>query len=223
MKKVLLLAALTFIAAAAPVQRTQAQIIDIIEQIFKDVLEGIDLGIQKTENATLVAQDAERQLENAMQKLHLDDITNWVQQQKDLYSEYYNELWQIKNAIAAYERVKDLVNKQIQLVSDYKRAYTLVGKDKHFSADELSHIYKVYDGIFSQSVQNINQINLVINAFLTQMNDADRLRIIDEADNRIDKNYSDLKQFTQENTLISLQRAKDLSDLNTVKALYGIQ
>ena len=223
MKKVLLLAALTFIAAAAPVQRTQAQIIDIIEQIFKDVLEGIDLGIQKTENATLVAQDAEKQLENAMQKLHLDDITNWVQQQKDLYSEYYNELWQIKNAIAAYERVKDLVNKQIQLVSDYKRAYALVGKDKHFSADELSHIYKVYDGIFSQSVQNINQINLVINAFLTQMNDADRLRIIDEADNRIDKNYSDLKQFTQENTLISLQRAKDLSDLNTVKALYGIQ
>jgi len=63
----------------------------------------------------------------------------------------------------------------------------------------------------------------VINAFVTQMSDADRLRIIDEAGERIDRNYNDCTQFTQQNILISLERSRDINDLETVKKLYGIQ
>lgn len=205
-----------------PSSKADAQI-EIIQEIIKRAIMAIDLGVQKVQEQTIRLQSVQKEVENAMQKLHLDDITDWVQKQKDLYQGYYTELWQIKNAITYYQRVKDMIEKQVQLVGDYKKAYALVRQDNHFNMDEIAHIYKVYDGILSQSIKNIDQIEIVINAFITQMNDADRLRIIDEADRRIDDNYNDLKQFTQENILISLQRAKGQSEINAIKQLYGIQ
>src|ERR1700733_14483045 len=81
-----------------PASKADAQIIDIIEEAIKDAIMAVDLGIQKVQTQTIYLQDAQKAVENAMQQLHLTDITSWVQQQKDLYSEYYQELWQIKNA-----------------------------------------------------------------------------------------------------------------------------
>jgi hypothetical protein len=197
----------------------QGYIIDII----KAAIMAIDVGIQKVQTQTIYLQEAQKEVENAMAQLHLTDITNWVQKQKDLYSEYYQELWDIKNAIAEYQRVKDIINKQIALVQNYKNAYAQVTKDPHFSPDELAHILKVYDGILAQSVENIGQITNIIKAFVTQMDDADRLRIINEAANRVDRNYSDLNNYSQQNILLSTQRSKDQEDLEVIRSLYGIK
>ena len=222
-KKLSLVILLLAIALFVPVQKSQAQILDAIEEIIKEAIMAVDLGVQKVQTQTVYLQDAQKAVENAMQQLHLSDITNWVQKQKDLYSEYYQELWQIKSAIAAYQRVKDIIQKESSLVSDYKRAYALIQQDQHFSPDEISHIYNIYSGIINQSIENMDQISVVINAFVTQMSDGDRLRIIDEAGERIDKNYNDCRAFTQQNILISLERSKDVNDMETVKVLYGIQ
>jgi hypothetical protein len=79
-----------------------------------------------------------------------------------------------------------------------------------------------YNGLLAQSSANIQQLSQVIIALTTQMQDGDRLHIIDATAGRIDKNYSDLQQFTQGNILLSLQRSKDQQDLNLIKSLYGI-
>jgi hypothetical protein len=222
MKKVMTITILILLGTIVPGARASAQI-EVIEEVIKEIIMAIDLGIQKVQTETIVLQDAQKVVENTMQQAHLDDITNWVQKQKDLYQGYYRELWEIKEAIAGYKRVRDLIAKQVQLVGDYRQAVALVGRDKHFSADELAHIYQVYDGILAQSVENVGAIETVINAFLVQMNDADRLRIIDEAGRRIDKNATDLRQYTQENIMLSLQRSRGQSDLQAVRSLYGLQ
>jgi hypothetical protein len=205
-----------------PSGKADAQIIDIIEEVIKDAIMAVDLGVQKVQTQTIYLQDAQKALENAMEQLHLDDITGWVQQQKDLYSEYYQELWQIKNAISAYDKVVSMIDKQAQLVKDYQTAYAAIKQDSHFSSQEISYIGSVYSGILNQSVANLNQLYLVINALVTQMDDGDRLHIVDAAGARIDQNYSDLHQFTQQNILLSTQRAKDQNDLTQVKLLYGL-
>ncbi|HWK02421.1 MAG TPA: hypothetical protein VNS58_02240 [Puia sp.] len=199
----------------------QAQI-EIIDEAIKAAIMAVDLGIQKIQTETIFLQDAQKQLENVMQQTQLTAITDWVQRQKDLYANYYAELWQVKSAIATYSKVKALIEKQARLVSDYKKAYALVQQDPHFSPAEVSHILRVYQGILKESMDNVNQLALVINALLTQMEDGDRLRIIDGASGRIDHNYSDLQRFTQENTLLSLQRAKDQQDWAMIRALYGL-
>ncbi|HVS95202.1 MAG TPA: TraG family conjugative transposon ATPase [Puia sp.] len=205
-----------------PNGRASAQIIDIIEDVVKEALEQADLKIQELQTQTLYLQNAEKDLENSMTGGLLDDISGWVQQQEDLYSEYYTELWQVKTAVSSYSKVTALISRQGQLVRDYQRATAAVRQDTHFSPEEVSHILKVYGGILDESIRNTGQLSLVINDFVTQMDDAARLRIIDDTGAGIDRNYADLRQYTQQNTLLSLRRAKDENDIQAIKLLYGI-
>lgn len=220
MKKVICFAAVATFISSLP-KSASAQFFDPTE-IIKDVIMAIDLGVQKLQTETIDLQNAQKAIENEMEQLHLTDITTWVQKQKDLYSEYYQELWKVKDVFTTYERVKDIIEKQAQIIQEYKSAYAMVGADAHFSSSEVSHMFSVYDNLLSESAKNVAQLELVINAFVTQMSDGDRMRIIDDAASRIDQNASRLRTFTQGNILLSLQRSKDEADMNTVKALYGI-
>jgi hypothetical protein len=223
-KKCVLLGGLSLGMLLVP-RIADAQILDIISIInaaIKRVIVAADLEVERLQLQTIGLQETQKELENAMQDTELGDIAGWVQQQKDLFSEFYQELWKVKNAISTYEQVKEMIARQAQIVAGYKQIAATIGKDRHFSADELSHMYNVLGGILRESVQNLNRLELVIKAFVTQMADADRLRIVDEAAGGIDSNYRDLQQFSQQSILLSLQRSKDEGDIAVTKALYGI-
>ena len=126
-------------------------------------------------------------------------------------------------SISSYQAVRDIIKKQVQLVKEYSKAFNLSKQDKNFTADELNYMHKVYTGILDESIKNIDQIQLVINAFATQMTDAKRLEIIYTVGNNIEQNITDLQKFNQQNIIISLQRSKEKNDIDEVKKLYGIE
>ena len=221
--QLLLVVAFCGLLLLAPNGSASAQIFDLIDAAVKEVLVTADLKIQRLQTQTLLLQKAQKALENSMQNGLLDDITSWVQQQENLYSKYYQELWQVKSALCDYSKVAYLIRRQSQLIKEYQQSWASVKQDPHFSTTELNHIANVYTGILNESLRNMGQLTLAIRAFATQMDDAGRLRLIDETGARIDHNFSDLHRYTQENTLLSLQRAKDQQDLQTIRTLYGIQ
>ena len=223
MKKLCMLFLLCTGLSLAPVNRSDAQVVIIIKTVIKKILVAIDLQVQRLQTQTIGLQNIQKAIENEMSQLKLTDIAGWVQKQKDLYANYYLELWKIKSAIQYYERIKQIIAEQVALVNSYKQAYALLKQDSHFTTSETDYMYSVYSGILDQSIKSLDQVALVINAFTTQMTDAQRLKIIDAAANRIDLNYSDLKEFTNQSVQLSLQRSKDENDLNTVKQLYGLQ
>ena len=55
------------------------------------------------------------------------------------------------------------------------------------------------------------------------MSDAKRLEVINKAGDRIEENYHDLQQFNNQNISLSMSRAKDLHEIETVRKLYGLQ
>jgi hypothetical protein len=225
MKKLFVITGIILFANLAPVQQTQAQIpiLDIIKAAVKKVIVAADLKIQRLQNKTIWLQNAQKTLENKMSKLKLAAISDWAKKQKELYATYFEELWKVKNAIGSYQAVKDIIKKQVQLVQEYSKAFNLSKQDKNFTADELDYMQKVYSGILEESIKNIEQIQLVINAFATQMTDAKRLEIIHTARNNIEQNITDLRQFNQQNIIISLQRSKEKNDIDVVKKLYGLE
>ena len=224
MKKLCILGIVILCCTIAPTKQADAQlsIIQIIQQGIKKVIVAVDLQIQRIQTKTIWLQNAQKVLENTMSQLKLTDITSWVEKQKELYANYYQELAQVKSAIAYYQRVKEIIAEQVQLVNAYKQAFALSQQDKNFTADEIDYMYKVYSGILDESIKNLDQILIVINAFTMQMTDAQRLAIIDDAANRIDQNYSNLKEFNAQNIKISVQRAKEYNDVDVVKKLYGL-
>lgn len=219
---ILPMSAMTLFVALPKGASAQIAVLEVIKAGVKKVIKAVDLKVQRLQNETIWLQNAQKVLENQLSKLKLTEIADWTEKQKDLYSQYYTELWKIKSAIAYYKRIKDLTQKQLAIVDEYKWAWNLFRQDKHFSAEELDQIQKVYSGILEESVKNLDQILLVAGSFKTQMSDAKRLEIINAAVDQMDINYNDLKQFNTQNSKLSIQRSKSLEEVVKLKEIYGI-
>jgi hypothetical protein len=207
-----------------PIQETKAQIpiADIIKAAVIKVIKAVDLQVQRLQNKTIWLQNAQKTLENEMSQLKLNEIKDWVGKQRKLYDDYYQELWKVKAALAYYQRVKDIIQRQVQMVNEYKGAWALFKQDKNFTTAELDYMYNIYTGMLDESLKNIDQLFLVANAFATQMSDAKRLQIINTVSDEIEQHYVDLKQFNNQNKMISLHRSSEKGEIEYAKRLYGL-
>jgi hypothetical protein len=225
MKKICITLVLTIIFCVTGVRPASAgdPVTQMIIEMVKKVIKAIDLAIQRLQLATIELQNAQKAVENAMSKLKLDEIFQWTEKQRQLFAGYYDELWRVKSIIATYKRTKAIVENQVRVIEEYRRAVALFEGDKHFSADDLEGMMKVYLGILNESIQNVQQITMVINAFSTQMTDAKRLEIIKDTDERVQRNLNDLRSFTQENIMARMQKARDEYELSALRRYYGLQ
>jgi len=217
---------LAFLLACLMPGGADAQILDIISIInaaVKKAIVAADLDVERMQTETMEAQNVEKGQENDMEQSELTGISGWVEQQRGLFAGYYQELREVKAVLTSYEEVRAMIEKQAKIIAGYQQVYSVIQQDKHFSAAEIGQALSVLAGIASQSAQNIKQLTLVITSLLTQMGDAGRLRLIDETGSGIDRNYTALAEFGQQNFLLSLQRAKDANDIAATRALYGIQ
>lgn len=212
-----------FLVSMAPVKsNAQTIIIDIIKLVTTKAIKAVDLQVQRWQNRTIDLQNWQKELENKLTQLKLDEITDWTRKQKEIYEDYFEELWQVKAAIAYYKRITGIIHQQTVLVQEYKRAWGLLQGDKHFSRKELDHIYSVYSGMIDESLKSLDNIILLTQSFTVQMSDADRLELLNRAADDIEKTIMDLRAFTHQNRQTSLRRAKDLRDLESIKQLYGL-
>ena len=197
-------------------------IAEIIKEAVKKVIKAVDLMIQRLQNKTIWLQNAQKVLENKLSELKLNEIAEWTEKYRKLYEQYYDELWKVRNILSTFQRVRQIMDRQVRLVDEYTKAWKLIQRDDQFTQEELDYIYKIYTGILRESVNNLNQLLLVTNSFKTQMTDAQRLHIISEAGDHIEQNLSDLLTFISNVYQVSLSRARDQSEVDRVKKLYGL-
>lgn len=218
MKKLIIVLALFFS------MKSQAQfpIAEIIKAGIKKVIVAVDLKIQKLQNKTIWLQNAQKTLENVLSKTKLTEISGWVEKQRKLYDDYFQELKKIKDALSYYHRIKDIIEDQVAMVKEYKAAWALFRQDRNFTAAELEYMSEIYTGMLGESVKSIDQLLMVVNAFTTQMTDAARMEIINTTAAEMEKGFMDLKEFNNQNKLISLQRASARGEIEYIKKLYGL-
>lgn len=200
----------------------QVPVVSLITGAVKKVIVAIDLKVQQLQNRTLQLQNAEKELENKMALTNLDDISGWLDKEKQLYAGYYKELQTVRGVIAGYELVKNVIRQQQQLVTEYRQANRLFHGDKHFSASELQYMGNVYNGILQQSADNLSEVLLAVSNGTTQMSDEERLAIIHKAAARLQGNLDDLRQFNYNAQQLSLSRARDQQERDNLKKMYGL-
>lgn len=225
MAKRIMFIVLLVLASTTPVKQAEAAIpwAEIIKQAIKRVVRAMDLLVQRRQNRQIRLQNAQKALENTMAKLKLDEIEDWVKKQRDLYKEYYQELKKVKAVIAYYFRIKAIADKQADILKQYQTAWSLFRNDRHFTAHELGHMQKIYEGILAETGRCVELLELVVKSFTLQMTDVKRLEIIERAADATDQILDELNSFNQENKLLSLSRAKNEFDAKVVKSLYGLQ
>lgn len=224
MKKQLICVVIGLCCLLLPLQKANAQlaIAEVIAGAIKKVIRAVDLKIQRLQNKTIWLQNAQKTLENEMSKLKLDEIGDWVEAQRKLYDDYFGELWKVKAALAYYGRVRTIIERQVQILNEYRGAWALFRQDKNFTSDELDAMYSTYAGMLRESSKNIDGLFLVINAFATQMSDAARLEIINRTADAIEQNLMDLKRYNEQAKMVSIQRASQKGEIDYVRKLYGL-
>lgn len=223
MKKKIVMLMILIGFTLAPTQKAHAIWWWVVKAAIKKAILAADLAIQRQQNKVIWLQNAQKTLENAMSKLKLNEISSWTEKQRSLYKNYFEELNKVKTLITYYQRIKEITNKQIHLVDEYKRAWSLLRQDKNFSIDEIKHMGNVYSGILEETADNIDQMTLVLSSFTTSMSDSKRLDIINAAADRVDKNYADLQDFNNENFMLSLTKTRSQGEADFIKKMYGIR
>ena len=109
---VLPLSATVLLTALPTGANAQLAITEVIKAGIKKVVKAIDLKVQRLQNQTIWLQNAQKVIENQLNKLKLGEISEWTDRQRKLYSNYYEDLMRVKSVISTYKRVRDLVSTQ---------------------------------------------------------------------------------------------------------------
>ncbi|MBB6324488.1 putative ubiquitin-like protein YukD [Algoriphagus iocasae] len=195
-------------ARAVPI----AVIIKVIKEAIKKVIQAIDLKVQRLQNRTIWLQNAQKVLENKLSELKLREISDWSEKQRQQYDALFQELWKVKSLISRFQRVRDIADMQAQLVTEYRKAWEVIQNSPLLLAEEKQMISNTYQHILEASLENLDHLTGIMTSFTVQMNDADRLRALHQAEKRIRGNLHDLRAFNARNYRLISSRHSPFSD-----------
>jgi hypothetical protein len=223
MRKLLMICTIA-LALSGACESVSAQIpgAGLVTGLLKKVIVAMDLKVQQMQNKVIALQNTQKQLENQLSLGKLRDISDWLGQEKELYRSYYEELSRVKALLSDYAVVRRTIRQQIQLVGEYKRAWSLFANDRHFNAAELQYMSNIYNGILGESIRNLDELMLAVTAARTRMNDGERLKLISHASGALQSNLDHLRQFNGQNAALSYSRASGDRDKAQIRKLYSI-
>ena len=138
-----------------------------------------------------------------------------------LHKTFLDGLMEVSPAVLKYKRVADIISFQIRIVKEYKSAYKSFQENGAFTTSELEHLAKVYSNLFNASLQNLDELSLVITAGKLRMSDDERLQAIDRIYKNIIEQYSFLQEFNNSTVMLSLQRKSEMAELEMQKKISG--
>jgi len=149
-------------------------------------------------------------------------IKNISQGNFNLHQAFLDGLLQVSPAVRNYKKVSDIIHYQVLIVKEYKNAFRRFKQDNNFNPQELDYIGKVYANLFNQSLKNIDALVTVITSNKLRMSDDERLKTIDGIFDSMTDKLAFLRDFNNNTIMLSIARAKEKNDANSVQKIYGI-
>ncbi|MFC3365363.1 hypothetical protein ACFOG5_19490 [Pedobacter fastidiosus] len=119
-----------------------------------------------------------------------------------------------------YRRVADIINYQKNIISEYKSAFKRFNASGNFNPTEIGYLGRVYKQLFEQSIDNLDELAMVITSAKLRMSDDERLQAIDRIFLDVQDKLVFLRDFNSKATTLSLAREKQKSDLKQSMELY---
>lgn len=130
-----------------------------------------------------------------------------------LHEVFLDGLWLVSPEVRKYYKIAEIISYQKDLVSEYKSAYKRFSSSGNFSASELDYLSKVYGGLLSESMDNLDQLATVITANKLRMGDDERLQVIDRVFDQVQDKLVFLRSFNRKAGLLGMQREREKADI----------
>jgi len=140
----------------------------------------------------------------------------------NLHRLFLDGLLSVSPAVKNYRKVVYIIEYQKLLIEQSKRAYDRFKNDQNLTVREVQYIEQVFERLGIQSLNNLDELLMVVTASKLRMNDEERFSAIDRIYSQMERKLTFLKVFTSNTDGISKYRSKQKSDIDALRKVYGI-
>ncbi|MBB5645770.1 TerB family tellurite resistance protein [Pedobacter cryoconitis] len=147
-------------------------------------------------------------------------IRNISQGNFSLHEVFLDGLMLVSPEVKKYRRVVDIITYQKRILSEYKNAFRQFKSTNNFNPLEIEYLGRVYKQLFDQSMENLDQLTMIITSSKLRMSDDERLRAIDKIFLDTEDKLIFLRNFNNQALSLSLQRESQRKDIAGTLDLY---
>lgn len=138
-----------------------------------------------------------------------------------LHQVFLDGLLVVSPEVKKYRRVAGIISAQQQLLKEYKAALKALRAAQVFSSGELEYIQRVYGSLFGRSLQNLEDLAMVITSSTLRMDDQQRLQAIDRIFMDTTGKLEFLREFNRQAALLVGQKRKEHRETAQLGRFYG--
>lgn len=138
----------------------------------------------------------------------------------NLHEAFLDALLEVSPTVRNYHKVAEIISMQIKLMQEQSAALGRFQASGNFSNGELGYIGRIYDNLLDESLKNLDELTIVITAGEVRMSDNERLEAIDRIYDDVQGKLLFLRDFNNNTSVLSLQRAKEQHDTESMQNVY---
>jgi len=152
---------------------------------------------------------------NAIQHIKKGDI--------DLHRDFIGSLSRVNPKIKSYTRVADIVAYQVRIIKNISATIKNIKESNQFNPNELDYCSAVFDNLMEECLKSVDELYLIITSDVLEMKDDERIKRIDRLYFDIQDKYSFCESFSQECSVLALQRLSEQIETTMSKKINGRQ
>lgn len=212
MKKVVLILALTCLAISAGAQtwsewfrQRKTQIKYLVEQIA-----ALDVYRRYVEKGYAIARNG------------LHTIGDTKEGDLSMHSDYLVSLQGVNPAVRTYWKVAGAASLQAKIITVYRQKRAEFRRSKQFTPDEIAFTDKVFTALLTDCNSLLEHLLLLTKDGTSEMKDNERLKGIDRIYEDMQEDYAFIRVFGSENSVLSVQRLRQETEVKTSRSLLNI-
>ena len=139
-----------------------------------------------------------------------------------LHQLFLDGLLEVSPMVRKYKKAADIIKHQQRILQEGKKALTYFTGTGSFTREEIDYMRKVYQHLLDQSIQNLDELFLVVTAGKLRMSDDERLEAIDRIFKDMEDKLLFLRSFDNSNKILSYQRIREKESIELSRKLHRI-
>ncbi len=141
----------------------------------------------------------------------------------NLHRDLISSFSKVNPRIKGYAKVADIIAYQLRIIKQTKEMLKGAREAGQFTANELDYCSMVIGNLLNSSLDNIEELITIITNGELSMKDNERIKRIDALYTDMQDKYSFVSSFSSAMGLLTVQRMRELHDIDISKKINGLQ
>lgn len=153
----------------------------------------------------------------------LNTIQNIKKGDFNLHQDFINSLSVINPKVKSYARVADIIAYQLRIIKNVSTTIRNLKESYQFANGELDFCKTVFERLLEESLKNLDELFLIVTFDELQMKDDERIKRIDQLYLEMQHKYGFCQSFSDECSVLAMQRLSEQAEIKLSKKLNGLE